>query len=165
MTDANAPGAFTPVDSKVNFPEMEKRVRSFWADADIFRRSVEERPADNTWVFYEGPPTANGLPHMGHVIQRTLKDLFPRFHTMRGARVVRKAGWDTHGLPVEIEVEKELGLTGKKQEALGHLTRAVELDPDFREMAGKDSDFDAIRDEPEFASAVAGKPDAGGSSS
>ncbi len=115
MTDAQAPGAFTPVDSKVSFPEMEKRVRSFWEEADIFRRSVEERPADNTWVFYEGPPTANGLPHMGHVIQRTLKDLFPRFHTMRGARVVRKAGWDTHGLPVEIEVEKELGLTGKKQ--------------------------------------------------
>ena len=115
MTDARAPGAFTPVDSKVSFPEMEKRVRSFWEEADIFRRSVEERPADNTWVFYEGPPTANGLPHMGHVIQRTLKDLFPRFHTMRGARVVRKAGWDTHGLPVEIEVEKELGLTGKKQ--------------------------------------------------
>ena len=115
MTDAQARGAFTPVDSKVSFPEMEKRVRSFWEEADIFRRSVEERPADNTWVFYEGPPTANGLPHMGHVIQRTLKDLFPRFHTMRGARVVRKAGWDTHGLPVEIEVEKELGLTGKKQ--------------------------------------------------
>jgi isoleucyl-tRNA synthetase len=115
MTDAGAPGAFTPVESKVNFPEMEKRVRSFWEEAEIFRRSVEERPADKTWVFYEGPPTANGLPHMGHVIQRTLKDLFPRFHTMRGARVVRKAGWDTHGLPVEIEVEKELGLTGKKQ--------------------------------------------------
>jgi isoleucyl-tRNA synthetase len=115
MTDAKAPGAFTPVDSKVSFPEMEKRVRAFWEEGDIFRRSVEERPEDNTWVFYEGPPTANGLPHMGHVIQRTLKDLFPRFHTMRGARVVRKAGWDTHGLPVEIEVEKELGLTGKKQ--------------------------------------------------
>ena len=115
MTETRAGGAFTPVDSRVSFPEMEKRVRALWEEEEIFRRSVEERPADRTWVFYEGPPTANGLPHMGHVIQRTLKDLFPRFHTMRGSRVVRKAGWDTHGLPVEIEVERELGLTGKKQ--------------------------------------------------
>ena len=115
MTDQRTPGSFTPVESKVSFPEMEKRVRDFWEKESIFSRSIEERPAENTWVFYEGPPTANGLPHMGHVIQRTLKDLFPRFHTMRGARVVRKAGWDTHGLPVEIEVEKELGLTSKKQ--------------------------------------------------
>jgi isoleucyl-tRNA synthetase len=115
MTDDTASGAFTPVESKVSFPEMERRVRAFWENEKIFRRSVEERPAENTWVFYEGPPTANGLPHMGHVVQRTLKDLFPRFHTMRGARVVRKAGWDTHGLPVEIEVERELGFTAKKQ--------------------------------------------------
>jgi isoleucyl-tRNA synthetase len=115
MTDDQASGAFTPVESKVSFPEMERRVRAFWENEKIFRRSVEERPAENTWVFYEGPPTANGLPHMGHVVQRTLKDLFPRFHTMRGARVVRKAGWDTHGLPVEIEVERELGFTAKKQ--------------------------------------------------
>ncbi|HXA42354.1 MAG TPA: isoleucine--tRNA ligase [Candidatus Solibacter sp.] len=115
MTESRTSGAFAPVDSKVSFPEMEKRVREFWEREGIFRRSIEERPADKTWVFYEGPPTANGLPHMGHVIQRTLKDLFPRFHTMRGSRVVRKAGWDTHGLPVEIEVEKELGFTNKKQ--------------------------------------------------
>ncbi|MHB8508244.1 MAG: class I tRNA ligase family protein, partial [Candidatus Dormibacteria bacterium] len=106
---------FEPVDSKVSFPELERRIRAFWEAAGIFRRSVEERPADNPWVFYEGPPTANGLPHMGHVIQRTLKDLFPRFQTMRGHRVVRKAGWDTHGLPVEILIEKELGLQGKKE--------------------------------------------------
>ena len=108
-------GVFTPVESKVSFPEMEARVRALWQKEGTFRRSIEERPADRTWVFFEGPPTANGLPHMGHVIQRTLKDLFPRFHTMRGSRVVRKAGWDTHGLPVEIEVEKELGFTNKKQ--------------------------------------------------
>jgi isoleucyl-tRNA synthetase len=115
MTDDRAAGGFTPVESKVSFPEMERRIRAFWEDEKIFQRSVEERPEDNSWVFYEGPPTANGLPHMGHVVQRTIKDLFPRFHTMRGARVVRKAGWDTHGLPVEIEVEKELGFTAKKQ--------------------------------------------------
>src|ERR1700730_15444355 len=115
MTETRAGGAFTPVDSRVSFPEMEKRVRALWEGEKIFQRSVDERPAENTWVFYEGPPTANGLPHMGHVVQRTLKYLFPRFHTMRGSRVVRKAGWDTHGLPVEIEVERELGLTGKKQ--------------------------------------------------
>src|SRR3981081_468452 len=115
MTDDRTSGAFTPVESKVSFPEMERRVRAFWEEGKIFQRSVEERPAENTWVFYEGPPTANGLPHMGHVGQRTLKALFPRFHTMLGARVVRKAGWDTHGLPVEIEVERELGFTAKKQ--------------------------------------------------
>jgi isoleucyl-tRNA synthetase len=115
MTEDRAAGRFTPVENKVSFPQMERRVRAFWEEGKIFQRSVEERPAENTWVFYEGPPTANGLPHMGHVVQRTLKDLFPRFHTMLGARVVRKAGWDTHGLPVEIEVEKELGFTAKKQ--------------------------------------------------
>jgi isoleucyl-tRNA synthetase len=115
MTEKSAAVTFTPVESKVSFPEMERRVRAFWEGEKIFQRSVDERPAENTWVFYEGPPTANGLPHMGHVVQRTLKDLFPRFHTMRGSRVVRKAGWDTHGLPVEIEVERELGFTAKKQ--------------------------------------------------
>jgi len=115
MTETGKKTLFDPVASRADFPALERDVREFWEKERIFQRSVEERPAENTWVFYEGPPTANGLPHMGHVVQRTLKDLFPRYHTMRGQRVVRKGGWDTHGLPVEIEVEKELGLTSKQQ--------------------------------------------------
>ena len=93
--------------------ELESRIRDFWRERDIFRRSVEERPADNIFSFYEGPPTANGSPGVHHVLSRVFKDLFPRYQTMRGKRVPRKGGWDTHGLPVEIEVEKMLGLDSK----------------------------------------------------
>jgi isoleucyl-tRNA synthetase len=97
-------------------------VLAFWLKHDIFLRSMEQRRTEGArpWVFYEGPPTANGLPHVGHVLTRVYKDIFPRYRTMKGWYVLRKAGWDTHGLPVEIEVERELGLTGKEQiEAYG----------------------------------------------
>ena len=93
--------------------ELEAGVRAFWRDSDIFHRSVEERPEDDVYSFYEGPPTANGTPGVHHVLSRVFKDLFPRYQTMRGKRVPRKGGWDTHGLPVEIEVEKMLGLDSK----------------------------------------------------
>ena len=104
---------FKTVDSRQNFPKMEEEVLRFWKENDIFRKSVEDRPADKTYVFYEGPPTANARPGVHHVLARVFKDLFPRYKTMRGYRVPRKGGWDTHGLPVELEVERELGLKSK----------------------------------------------------
>ena len=108
-----AQSAFRPVGSLLPHRELEARVREFWRERDIFARSVEERPADEVYSFYEGPPTANGAPGVHHVLSRVFKDLFPRYQTMRGKRVPRKGGWDTHGLPVEIEVEKTLGLDSK----------------------------------------------------
>ncbi len=105
---------FTRVPARIDYPEMEERILAFWREHRIFERSVAERAGSAPFVFYEGPPTANGLPHIGHIIPRTLKDLIPRYQTMRGRQVVRKAGWDTHGLPVELEVEKALGLSGKE---------------------------------------------------
>ena len=107
------PKIFDPVDPAVDFPALEAGILRFWRERDVFRRSVEQRPADNLFVFYEGPPTANGRPGVHHIMPRVLKDLFARYKSMRGYRVPRKAGWDTHGLPVEIEVEKELGLRSK----------------------------------------------------
>ena len=107
------PRIFDPVDPAVDFPALEAGILRFWRERDVFRRSVEQRPADNLFVFYEGPPTANGRPGVHHIMPRVLKDLFARYKSMRGYRVPRKAGWDTHGLPVEIEVEKELGLRSK----------------------------------------------------
>ncbi|MBI2766903.1 MAG: isoleucine--tRNA ligase [Chloroflexi bacterium] len=104
---------FRPVDPRVSFPDLEQRILTFWQDHDIFRRSVEERPENNLFIFYEGPPTANARPGIHHVLARVFKDLIPRYKTMQGYRVPRKAGWDTHGLPVELEVEKELGLNSK----------------------------------------------------
>jgi isoleucyl-tRNA synthetase len=104
---------FKPVDSKTSFPEMEKRILQLWKDRDVFRKSIEGRPEDRLYIFYEGPPTANARPGVHHVLSRAFKDLFPRYKTMRGYRVPRKAGWDTHGLPVELEVERELGLKSK----------------------------------------------------
>ncbi|MCZ7648451.1 MAG: isoleucine--tRNA ligase [Planctomycetota bacterium] len=104
---------FEPVDTSLKFPEAEAKIAALWKDQDVFQQSLKLREGRPTWVFYEGPPTANGRPHPGHVLTRVVKDLFPRYKTMRGFRVPRKAGWDTHGLPVEIEVEKELGLSGK----------------------------------------------------
>jgi isoleucyl-tRNA synthetase len=106
---------FQPVDPRVSFPALEERVLAFWNDRQIFRRSVEERPEDRLFTFYEGPPTANGRPGIHHVLARAFKDLIPRYKTMQGYRVPRRGGWDTHGLAVEIEVEKELGLKSKAE--------------------------------------------------
>ncbi|TME46852.1 MAG: isoleucine--tRNA ligase, partial [Chloroflexi bacterium] len=105
---------FQEVSTRANFPEMEKDVRRFWKERDIFARSVKQREGRPFFVFYEGPPTANGLPGIHHVLARAMKDLFPRYKTMRGFYSERKGGWDTHGLPVEIEVEKQLKLNGKQ---------------------------------------------------
>ena len=111
---------FEPVPSRVSFVELEQRMLELWRERDVFRRSVEERPAERLFSFYEGPPTANGNPGVHHVLARAFKDLIPRYRTMRGYRVPRKGGWDTHGLPVELEVERELGLTSKQEiEAYG----------------------------------------------
>ncbi|HVS01478.1 MAG TPA: isoleucine--tRNA ligase [Thermoanaerobaculia bacterium] len=111
---------FPPVAGGYPFPELELEVLEQWRRDDVFRRSVEQPAPRGHWVLYEGPPTANNVPHVGHVVTRVVKDLFPRYRTMRGWRVLRKAGWDTHGLPVEIEVEKRLGFSGKQQiEAYG----------------------------------------------
>ena len=95
--------------------EAEAEVRAFWKEADIFAKSLARTANGEPYVFYEGPPTANGMPHHGHVETRAIKDLFPRYHAMCGRSVERKAGWDTHGLPVEIEVEKTLGIDGKQE--------------------------------------------------
>ena len=106
---------FKEVPSQLNIPELEKRILEFWEKNHIFEKSVESRDPNKPFVFYEGPPTANGRPGIHHVISRTIKDFVCRLKTMQGFRVERKAGWDTHGLPVEIEVEKELGIDGKEQ--------------------------------------------------
>jgi isoleucyl-tRNA synthetase len=111
---------FRPVDPRVRFPELEERILSFWDEADIFRRSIEQREGAPEWVFYDGPPTANAKPHIGHAVTRTFKDVYPRYRAMTGHLVHRKAGWDCHGLPVEIEVEKAIGTSGKRDiEAFG----------------------------------------------
>jgi isoleucyl-tRNA synthetase len=105
---------FEEVSTRANFPELEKEVRRFWKEKDVFARSVKQREGKPAFIFYEGPPTANGLPGIHHVLARAIKDLFPRYKTMRGFYSERKGGWDTHGLPVEIEVEKQLHLNGKQ---------------------------------------------------
>ena len=111
---------FEVVDPKVSFPELEAGVLRFWRDADVFGRSLAMREGAPEWIFYEGPPTANGKPGIHHVEPRTFKDVYPRFKTMTGHLVRRKGGWDCHGLPVELEVEKEIGTTGKRDiEAFG----------------------------------------------
>ncbi|CAN5304171.1 hypothetical protein BH09MYX1_BH09MYX1_46810 [soil metagenome] len=104
---------FEKVPAEMNFPAEEKKILAFWKQEKIFEKSLEASAGKPAFVFYEGPPTANGLPHNGHVLTRVMKDVFPRYKTMRGFFVGRKAGWDTHGLPVEIEVEKELRIHGK----------------------------------------------------
>ncbi|MBQ2800362.1 MAG: isoleucine--tRNA ligase [Lachnospiraceae bacterium] len=106
---------YEKVSTNLNFVEREKATEKFWADNDIFRKSMENRKEGETYTFYDGPPTANGKPHIGHVLTRVIKDMIPRYRTMKGYMVPRKAGWDTHGLPVELEVEKILGLDGKEQ--------------------------------------------------
>jgi len=106
---------YDKVSTNLNFVEREKKTEQFWRENDIFRKSMESRKEGETYTFYDGPPTANGKPHIGHVLTRVIKDMIPRYKTMKGAMVPRKAGWDTHGLPVELEVEKLLGLDGKEQ--------------------------------------------------
>jgi len=96
---------------RLNLPEIDKEILAYWEKENIFEKSIAQRPEDNTYVFYEGPPSANGKPGIHHVMARTVKDLFCRFHTMKGQRVERKGGWDTHGLPIELNVEKTLGIT------------------------------------------------------
>lgn len=106
---------YDKVSTNLNFVEREKKILDFWNSNDIFKQSIEEKNDKPIFTFYDGPPTANGMPHIGHVLTRVIKDLIPRYKTMKGYKVLRKAGWDTHGLPVELEVEKELGLDGKEQ--------------------------------------------------
>ena len=106
---------YQKVTTDLNFVEREKNVEKFWKDNDIFKKSMEQKKQGETYTFYDGPPTANGKPHIGHVLTRVIKDMIPRYRTMKGKMVPRKAGWDTHGLPVELEVEKLLGLDGKEQ--------------------------------------------------
>ena len=103
------------VSTDMNFVDREKQIEKFWDDNHIFEKSMEEREGCPDYIFYDGPPTANGKPHIGHVLTRVIKDMIPRYRTMKGSMVPRKAGWDTHGLPVELEVEKLLGLDGKDQ--------------------------------------------------
>ena len=106
---------YEKVSTDLNFVDREKQTARFWKENDIFRKSIENRKDGETYTFYDGPPTANGKPHIGHVLTRVIKDMIPRYQTMKGKMVPRKAGWDTHGLPVELEVEKLLGLDGKEQ--------------------------------------------------
>jgi isoleucyl-tRNA synthetase len=106
---------YDKVSTNLNFVEREKKIEQFWKDNDIFQKSIDSRKECDTYTFYDGPPTANGKPHIGHVLTRVIKDMIPRYQTMKGHHILRKAGWDTHGLPVELEVEKLLGLDGKEQ--------------------------------------------------
>ncbi|MEP7126059.1 MAG: class I tRNA ligase family protein, partial [Byssovorax sp.] len=118
MNDPKKTPVFSAVRSELDFPGDESRILAYWKSHGIFKKTLTAAtrstgPSKGTFVFYEGPPTANGMPHNGHVLTRSVKDVFPRYQTMRGYDVPRKAGWDTHGLPVEVEVEKELGIHGK----------------------------------------------------
>jgi len=106
---------YKPVPTDLNFVAREAEVNAYWAENNIFEKSISQREGGPVFTFYEGPPTANGEPHIGHVITRAFKDVIPRYQAMKGHKILRKAGWDTHGLPVELEVEKKLGLDGKEQ--------------------------------------------------
>ena len=106
---------YKPVDPKVSFPKMEEQILEYWKKNKIFERSIEQREGNKEFVFYDGPPFATGLPHFGHFVPGTIKDIIPRYQTMRGHKVSRRFGWDCHGLPVEYEMEKELGISGKKE--------------------------------------------------
>lgn len=106
---------YKPVDTNLNFVEREKEVLAFWKENEIFEKSVDKNKGHESFNFYDGPPTANGKPHIGHILTRVMKDIIPRYKTMKGYYVRRKAGWDTHGLPVELEVEKQLGIDGKQE--------------------------------------------------
>ena len=106
---------YQKVSTDMNFAQREEEVIKFWRDEDVFKKTVKLREGAPAFTFFDGPPTANGKPHIGHVETRAIKDIIPRYRTMKGYDVLRKAGWDTHGLPVELEVEKMLGLDGKPQ--------------------------------------------------
>ena len=111
---------YKKVDTSLNFVDREKKVIDFWNENDIFGKSVKKNEGHEEFSFYDGPPTANGKPHIGHILTRVMKDIIPRYQTMKGKHVLRKAGWDTHGLPVELEVEKKLGFDHKTEiEAYG----------------------------------------------
>ncbi len=111
---------YKKVPTDLDFVKREKEVENFWAENNIAQKAIDQREGCKNFTFYDGPPTANGQPHVGHVLTRVIKDLFPRYHSMKGEKVLRKAGWDTHGLPVELEVEKLIGINGKEQiEAYG----------------------------------------------
>ena len=110
----NTVSNYRPVPPQIDLPDLEHGVLEFWRENDIFNRSLERNQGASTWTFYEGPPTANGRPGTHHVESRTFKDIFPRFKTMQGYQVNRKGGWDCHGLPVELAVEKELGFSGHR---------------------------------------------------
>ena len=104
--------SYRPISPQIDLPGMEEKILAFWQEKSIFAKSLQARKGALPWTFYEGPPTANGAPGTHHIEARVFKDVFPRFHTMKGRYVLRKAGWDCHGLPVEIAVEKELGCGG-----------------------------------------------------
>ena len=106
---------YEKVSTNLNFVEREEKVLDFWKKNQIFEESIKEKEGKPVYTFYDGPPTANGKPHIGHVLTRVIKDMIPRYQTMKGHKIIRKAGWDTHGLPVELEVEKLLGIDGKEQ--------------------------------------------------
>src|SRR5262245_45297903 len=128
---------YNPVPAQVDLPALEHRILSFWQDNKVFQRSLQQSEGRPEWVFYEGPPTANGMPGAHHIEARVFKDVFPRYRTMKGFHVARKAGWDCHGLPVELAVEKELGFAGKQDiEAYG----IAEFNARCRESVGRHTD-------------------------
>ncbi|MBN1836789.1 MAG: class I tRNA ligase family protein, partial [Spirochaetales bacterium] len=106
---------YKPVDPKASFPDIEAQILRFWEEHDIFKKSIRQRDGREEYVFYDGPPFATGLPHFGHFVPGTIKDVIPRYQSMKGLKVERRFGWDCHGLPVEYEMEKELGISGKRQ--------------------------------------------------
>ena len=106
---------YDKVLTNLDFVEREKEILNFWKENKIFEKSIESRKTGKVFTFFDGPPTANGKPHIGHILTRVVKDIIPRYKTMKGYKVLRKAGWDTHGLPVELEIEKKLGISGKPQ--------------------------------------------------
>ena len=106
---------YKSVDPKVDFPRMEEGILEYWEKNRIFEKSLENRPLEDEFIFYDGPPFATGLPHFGHFVPGAIKDIIPRYATMKGRRVERRFGWDCHGLPVEYEMEKELGISGKSE--------------------------------------------------
>ena len=144
---------YEKVSTNLNFVEREKATRRFWEENKIFEKSIDCHEGGDNYTFFDGPPTANGKPHIGHVLTRVIKDMVPRYHTMKGKRVLRKAGWDTHGLPVELEVEKKLGIDGKDQiesyglePFIGHCKESVwkykEMWEDFSGTVGFWADMD-----------------------
>ena len=106
---------YNKVDSSKGTVNMEKDIAKLWKEKDIIKKSFDSNQDGEYFTFYDGPPTANGKPHVGHVLTRVMKDIIPRYKVMKGYKVIRKAGWDTHGLPVELEIEKKLGISGKEQ--------------------------------------------------